>query len=333
MESHPDIRLSRFLALWRGPQPYVEAMTSGSTGEPKRVRLLKSDMVASAEATCRFFGIGSGSVLHLPLSLDYIAGKMMAVRAEVSRARLFVEKPSTTPLPATLPGVDRIDLTAIVPSQVDGLLASPMLGRIDNVIVGGAPLSQEQESRLAACRSLHPWATYGMTETCSHVALRDISAREEFYTALPGITFDADPRGCLVIAAPAMSFGHLVTNDIVRLIDDRRFCWLGRTDDVIVTGGEKVFPRQVEDTLARTVPDLGPIAVTSAPDPLWGESIVLVMEEGGYPLPVDRLRVECRRVLPRHHVPKHYVVIPTLPLTPTGKIARTRLKSIIADIL
>ena len=98
--------LRGFLEEWHSDSLYIEAHTSGSTGRPKAIRLLKTDMRQSALATNKFFGIDSSSVLATPLSMDYIAGKMMAVRADVAGCRLIelpvssrIELPDTAYFP------------------------------------------------------------------------------------------------------------------------------------------------------------------------------------------------------------------------------------------
>ena len=106
-----------FLSQWNDDsKDYVMAHTSGSTGAPKEIRLMKADMRRSAQATNHFFGIDVDSLLHLPLSPDYIAGKMMIVRAHEAGCRLIVEKPCNAPL-QHYSGPD-IALSAIVPSPV-----------------------------------------------------------------------------------------------------------------------------------------------------------------------------------------------------------------------
>ena len=213
----PEAR--QFIEEWNNSHDYIIAHTSGSTGKPKEIRLLKSDMRLSAEATCRYFGIGPESRLVLPLSPSYIAGKMMIVRALTSGAELWIEEPSMSPLKRDY---GHIDLLPVVPSQLPTLLQSPYVTEVRNLIVGGGALDPETELQLAAC-NLKAYATYGMTETCSHVALRDITAGDEHFHALPGISFTTDERECLVIEAPHYSFRSLTTNDTVELIDNSRF--------------------------------------------------------------------------------------------------------------
>ncbi len=308
-----------FLEEWHSPVPYVVAHTSGSTGAPKEIRLPKADMIVSAEGTCRFFGIDSSSLLYMPLSADYIAGKMMIVRAIVSGAALQVVTPSSDPIPEA--PVGQISLLPVVPAQLPALLSSPWLHKVGNVIVGGAPLSHSQEEELRGT-PMNVYATYGMTETCSHVALRSVSAGEEWFTAMPGVTFSLDPRGCLVIEAPAYSWQRLVTNDMVRLLDSRRFVWLGRADNVINSGGVKMVPEEIERILS---PHLGdrPFYITSRPSLRWGEELVMVVEDPS--LDTEALLTSLRAVHPHRILPKAIYTLAALPRTSSGKIIRKKM--------
>lgn len=303
-----------FMEEWRSPLPYITAHTSGSTGTPKEIRLPKGDMRVSACATNLRFGINTSSTLHLPLSPDYIAGKMMLVRAAEAGCRIVVEKPSNHPLPEDY-GFD-IDLMAVVPSQCDALMKNDAAHRrLRNLIVGGAPLSPAVEERLTGM----PWrsyATYGMTETCSHVALRELG--QATYTAMPGITFASDRRGCLVIEAPAYSFGSLITNDVVRIINPDNFIWKGRFDNVINSGGIKLHPEELEALLAPHISS--PFYLDGVPDEKWGTALRLTVEA---PAPAEaELEALCRRVLPRHAAPKVIRILPSIPRTNSGKIIR-----------
>ena len=309
--------VKKFLNEWFDEKDYVIAHTSGSTGTPKEIRLLKSDMRRSAEATCRFFGITGKSTLVLPLSTDYIAGKMMVVRSIVSGAALLDEKPSSQPLSAIYP---EVDLTAVVPSQVEGLLSSP--NRIRNVIVGGGQLSDVLEQRLSLS-DIHAYATYGMTETCSHVALRDISLREPYFTALEGISFSTDSRGCLVIDAPGFSFGRIVTNDVVDIIDSRRFRWIGRADNVINSGGVKLHPEIIERILSPFIPY--PFYIAGRRSDRWGQEAVLYVEVPNTDIDsFDKRYIieKARSVLDRFCVPKEVICVEEFSRTDSGKIKR-----------
>ena len=326
-EATATAEFREFVAEYCNGEPCVVAHTSGSTGEPKEIKLPKCDMVASARATNAFFGINENSTLFLPLSPKYIAGKMMIVRAIEAQANIFDCKPSNEIL-ADYGGPD-IDLIAVVPSQLPFLLNTPgLLDKIKCMIIGGGQLSQQVERRLAE-RGVKAYKTYGMTETCSHVALsRVVETADNPYEALGGITFECDERGCLVINIPQYSIKRLVTNDVVRLLDNKRFYWLGRFDNVINTGGLKVFPEEVEAKLAKLIHN-SRFYVTSRPSEKWGEELVLALEyrtlpegcvkEGEIkPAFID----EMKKLLPHHAVPRRYVAVRKFEETPTGKVVR-----------
>lgn len=325
MSLRSDSRLTReaedFLAVWRDSSPTVTAYTSGSTGSPKRIELLKSDMRASAEATVRFFGLDGRSTLFLPLSPGYIAGKMQIVRAEEAGASLVVVEPSRGIVDGSMDLPPVIDLLPVVPPQIGALMGSPLAGVTRNVIVGGAPVTGSDESLLAAA-PFDAYITYGMTETCSHVALRQ--AGDETYRALPGVEFTVDARGCLVIACRRMSFGRLVTNDVVELHSAREFRWIGRADNVINSGGIKIHPEEVEGLIAGMMPCGSRYYITGRPSRLWGTEAVLVME-GEADENDASLLARMRKVLPGHLVPKAIVHVGSIPRTASGKILRRSL--------
>lgn len=304
--------VSDFLEQWRDGSDYIVAHTSGSTGKPKEIRLLKSDMKQSARATCRFFGIGPGSVIAAPLSADYIAGKMMAVRAEISGATLL-EMPVSNEVMVS----SHVDLLAVVPSQIPSLLRAteaPQL--IRHLLIGGAAPSVQ------ICRQLveagyRAFISYGMTETCSHVALASAADPHRVFSAMPGISFATDKRGCLTVIAPDFSFKALQTNDVVELIDEYSFRWRGRADGVINSGGLKFFPEELEALYASVLAGRD-YYVVGASDDKWGQAVCLVVEG-----PADGLSDRLASTgIDRRRLPKRIISVRTLPRTTNGKIRR-----------
>lgn len=304
--------LHDFSREWFSSDLYITAHTSGSTGKPKEVRLLKEDMRQSALATNCRFGINASSVLAIPLSMDYIAGKMMAVRAFEANCRL-IEMPVSNHLVLDEP----VDLLAIVPSQVDSLVSGCDPQQIRNVIIGGARLD-ESRRRLLSNKPYRSYCSYGMTETCSHVALADALDPHGIYTAMPGISFDTDSRSCLRINARTMSFGSLQTNDVVQLLGPERFRWLGRADNVINSGGIKIIAEELETELSAVI-DV-PFYIRPMPDKKWGEVPELVAEAPVSAQPVLQQAVDSLDLGRRK--PRHICCVPALPRTYNGKIRR-----------
>ncbi|MCM1163969.1 MAG: AMP-binding protein [Muribaculaceae bacterium] len=306
-----------FADEWLGPLDYIQAHTSGSTGSPKPVKLFKSDMRLSARATLSFFGLGSGSMLLLPLSPTYIAGKMQIVRAFMGGCSLICETPRNNPFATLSP--DRVptsSMVAIVPSQIEGLMQSPAFRKFGNILIGGASIPPHMEEKLLKIKA-NAWVSYGMTETCSHVALRKLGTTA--YKPLPGFTFTLDSRGCLVISSGAMSFGQIVTNDMVHIHPDNSFEFLGRYDNVINSGGYKIHPEQVEKSFSYHIPQGYTAYVTSRASDKWGEEAVIVTD---WPeLSMDHLSdiLSISR-------PKDIIFREAIPRTDSGKIIREKLR-------
>ena len=164
-------------------------------------------------------------------------------------------------------------------------------------------------------------ATYGMTETCSHVALRKIDDYNEIYEGLPGYRFKVDNRQCLVISAPDFTFNEIITNDIVKLVDDTHFKWLGRWDNVINSGGVKKFPEEVEKILSTII--IVTFYITSTPDEKWGDVVTLYIESTN--TNISKLTADIKKVLQnRFYIPKRIIPVEKFNRTTTGKIIRTK---------
>lgn len=335
---HTDLEIREFIELWRSGQGDIEAHTSGSTGTPKRILLPRRLVRESAWRSIRHFGLDSKSVVHLMLSPSYIAGKMAIVRALEAGCRLTWEPPSSRPL--TSPGTpSRITLLSAVGAQLRGMEAlarSGTLPRIRHLLLGGAPLRTDM--RLAAIGlAEHVWESYGMTETASHIALRPVLPDDPYglvpFTPLDGVETETDERSCLVITVPGA--GRLVTNDIVKMHHNGGFTVTGRADNVIITGGLKVMPEQVEQALAPLMKDME-FYVTSRSHPKWGEEVILVTEDRGltgeavytdasdYPLGATTLALAARDRLEPCQRPRGVMTLPALPRTESGKVIRRK---------
>src|SRR5690606_7512374 len=176
----------------------LEVRTSGSTGTPKVITLKKEHMANSALATGSFFKMGPGTKALQCLSADYIAGKMMLVRALALGWELDTVEPTSDPLQAIS---KHYDFVAMVPMQVQGSISN--LNQINTLIIGGAALSPELKSDLAKVDTRF-FETYGMTETITHIAIKEITKGLEDgnFKALPDVFLSKDHRDCLVIEAP-----------------------------------------------------------------------------------------------------------------------------------
>ena len=325
--------LEEFLEEWNNSSPYIHVQTSGSTGVPKPMLVEKRRMLNSARITCDFLGLHEGDTALLCMSLDYIAGKMMVVRAIERGLKLIVQEPNGHPMAmtqrghwGTVPSVSPIDFAAMVPMQVYNSLQVPeereRLMQIKNLIIGGGAI----DDALAAELKTFPnavWSTYGMTETLSHIALRRLSGPEasEFYTPFPSVRISLSDEDCLIIDAPEVCPEPLVTNDIAEL-SSQNFKILGRKDNIICSGGLKIQAEEVERQLRPFMRE--PYIISKLPDAKFGEIVVLLTEGS-----VDEAREVCQRVLPKYHQPRAYIHLNHIPLTETGKPARKQAESFV----
>lgn len=308
-----------FIREWNDGSERLLVHTSGSTGAPKPMWVEKSRMKASALTTCRFLGLNAGDTALLCMPLDYIAGKMMVVRAIVCGLRLIEVPPSGHPL-AGLKSAPTF--AAMVPMQVFNSLRVAeerrLLGSISHLIIGGGAIDNDMAAELAGFGNA-VWSTYGMTETLSHIALRRLSGPEasEWYTPFDGVSVSLTPDGCLAIDAPDVCATTITTNDIARLAPDgRRFRIIGRKDNVICSGGIKIQAEEVERMLA---PHIGsPFIVTKRKDPKYGEAVVLLVQSAD----TAGAEAACRSALPKYWQPHHIISICRIPTTATGKPAR-----------
>ena len=321
--------VEEFLAQWNDVSPTMEVRTSGSTGTPKLIYIEKERMRASARMTCDFLGLKPADTALLCMPLDYIAGKMMVVRALERNMKLLSVEPSGHPLADnTLSDLNEgiVHLAAMVPLQVWNTLRVPeereRLHHIKHLIIGGGAIPRELEQELRTL-PINVWSSYGMTETLSHIALRRIS--EDYYSPLPGISLSQDQDDCLIINAPALCAQTLYTNDIVRFHGKDHFQIIGRRDNTICSGGIKIQIEQVEAWLHSI--GIDNIMVTYREDKALGQALVYLTTDK---IDTDMLRKSVPTDTPnsKFWLPRHIVKVPSLPLTPTGKPDRATAKQL-----
>lgn len=306
-----------FILEWRNSNDYIEACTSGSTGVPKIIHLPKKFVIKSAERTNNFFGIDSDSRLHSCVSPDFIGGKMMAVRSEISNSRLTYETSTNQPLKG-LDKNERIDLLAVVPSQMLYLIEQKdSLPQIKNIIIGGSAIHPNLREKIAES-GLNAYETYGMTETASHIALRKISKENIPFKVFKDLDICKNQEDCLEIKFPdGMS---VKTNDLVEIVSPKEFYIKGRKDNVIITGGRKVNPLEIEEKLSHVI--YTPFLITGIDDEKWGKKIVLVIEGKQDCDLKTKLFSLMPSLLEKWQIPKDIYFIKSLPLTPNGKLNR-----------
>lgn len=321
-EVQPNIHdaLYRFLADWFSNAETIDVQTSGSTGIPKRIEAEKSRMKQSARITCDALGLQPGDKALLCMPLRYIAGKMMVVRAVERGMTLLVREPSGHPLKDV---EEPVAFAAMTPLQVCNTLQVPeekeRLKQIKTVIIGGGEIPGQAIEEIKDFPNT-VYATYGMTETLSHIALRQLNGGKASacYTPLPSVSLSLSEQGTLCIDAPLLSPQAITTNDMAELLPGGGFRILGRTDNVINSGGIKIHAEALESKLRRILPC--PFAITSLPHRQLGEAVTLLVEGA---LPQEEL---LKQALDKYEYPRYIWQVEEIPLTATGKTDRKAVR-------
>lgn len=325
--SSPDLSgydrdLLSFLAQWLSGQEDFDLQTSGSTGVPQTIRTTRHLLEYSALNTVRYLQLKAGDKSLICLHTHFIAGKMMLIRSLLAQLDMYVVSPNLNPFEIY---PHDFDFVAVVPLQLEKWLMEPTyqlrLQRFKKVIVGGAALGGVIKSK---CKLLdcEIYETYGMTETLSHIALKNIKKEDCFNLVYDDLLIDVDERSCLKIKGQITEDKWLQTNDMVRLVSKNAFEFVGRADFIINSGGLKINPLEIEEAIGIHYPDLGAIVASSVPDARLGEAMVLVVEGDSVPsLHFDFLE--------KYRRPRQIILLAKFPLTNSGKIDRKLIKKII----
>ena len=311
-----SIPIANFLTDWFNNDDFVIVKTSGSTGKPKPIRLQKEFMINSALATGNFFDLKEKTTALLCMSTDFIAGKMMLVRALVLGWELDVVAPTSKVILNK-----NYDFSAMVPLQLRNSLSE--INKIDTLIVGGGVVSNDLLEAIQTVAT-KVFATYGMTETITHIAVKKLNHFTKLeldlsknYKVLPNVTFSQDDRNCLVINAPKVSSEKIITNDVVELLSDTEFEWLGRFDNVINSGGIKLHPEKIEEKLSKIIQQR--FFVAGIPDEILGEKLVLVIEGSQ-----NEINIAEFNTLTKYEKPKEIYFVDDFIETDTKKIQRSK---------
>ncbi len=319
-----------FLIDWLNDKDHIVVQTSGSTGKPKKIKVFKRHMINSAKATGKFFKIEEGTTALLCLPANYIAGKMMLVRAMVLGWKIDLVPPRTNPLDTVY---KQYDFCAMVPLQLDNSLNR--LHLIKKLIVGGGPVSENLKELVQGVKT-KIFETYGMTETVSHIAARRVNPKKKekkdagLFKALPNITLSLDERNCLVIKAPELNEKVIVTNDVAELKTYKKFAWKGRIDNVINSGGVKLYPEEIETKLQLLIGHR--FFVSSIPDDVLGDKVVLVIETDYDEIVYLRLKeaINDLKTISKYEIPKEIYFLPQFIETENGKVQRSKTLELVS---
>ena len=314
----------------------AEGQSSGSTGTPKTFAFAPESVVASANATAVHFGLtasddGQPITAWSALPSAGIGGRMMWWRARILNWSLTQSRPAVAPQVPPAPGGKPYDFAVATPQQASALAESNQLSAFRTLLLGGAAVSSMQESDIlqaAKTAGCSIQLGFGMTETLTHIATRELG--QATFLPLPGVTWDIDDNGGLILNAPDRGVRRLHTRDAVRLSHDKKtgrkgFCWLGRLDDVINTGGLKVHPADLERRIAAWVSPLMGLRrwyIAGRPHNTLGMQVTMVVEGNADKDLEEALMDRLSQVYPHPDRPRSVLWMAAFEETETGKIRR-----------
>lgn len=307
-----------FVDEWLNKSDKIIVNTSGSTGKPKPIKLKKSNMLVSAKTTVEYLKLNRGDKALLCLPAEYIAGKMMIVRALEYGLDLHYVKPGLN-----LELKEAYGFIALIPAMLTNIIENGTLSNLENVkniLIGGSGIPKQLENKLQNLKN-NIYHTYGMTETITHIALRKINGddKSEYFTAFNKVNLSKTDDGRLIIDYPEIGINNLITNDITELVSDKKFKILGRSDNIIISGGLKINPELVEKELSDILKS--DFIVFGIPDKnLVNKPIIFV--EGVSKFNIIDIRKKLENKVSKHFIPKEIVTVKSFDRTKSGKIIR-----------
>lgn len=296
--------------------------TSGSTGRAKSIGISRSAMIRSAVATGDYLQLTKNNTALLCLPAKYIAGKMMLVRAFTLGLDLYYTEPKID----ILNGIQQnYDFCAMIPMQLQYAIDCQLLDQINKIktiIIGGAALEKKYISALQKLDTQF-YATYGMTETITHIALQKLNGHNKSnrFRCLNHIHIDTDNRGCLRINNNNTG-KQIITNDLAKAYSSSEFIILGRIDHIINSGGLKINPVEIESKIAFLIKDSFMIGYKT--DDTLGQKLVLIIQTDKDNTHYHHLLSEIRKTLPSNQCPKEVISIPKLFTTENQKLDRKK---------
>jgi O-succinylbenzoic acid--CoA ligase len=312
------------------PSVALVVPTSGTGGRPKLVELSRAAVEAAVRTSAEVLGAGAGDRWLCCLPPAHVGGLLVLLRGVVLGAPVAVHPRFD---PAATDAEPDVAFASLVPTMLARLLdAGVDLARFRALLVGGAGLDPSLAER-AATAGARVVATYGCTESCGGVVydgrpLPGVEVRigegSEILLRGPTLTrgYLRDPAG----TAAALRGGWLRTGDAGHVGPDGLLVVRGRLDEAIRTGGERVWPQEVEVALADH-PGVAEVVVAARPDPRWGERVVafVVPRDPSRPPSLEDLRDHAARRLARFKLPRELVLVESVPRTGSGKVRRGAL--------
>jgi O-succinylbenzoic acid--CoA ligase len=324
----------------------VIVLTSGTTGEPRAAVLTRDALLASAAASAANLGWQDGDCWLLAMPIARVGGLSILTRCLIARRTVALASIFDA---AQLPGFverHRVTLASLVPTMLARVLdAHPQWtppAYLRAVLIGGAAAPAKLLER-AAQRGVPIVITYGCTETCSQVVATPYEFRFDAMRCAAGRPLPgAQVRvvdGHIQVKGPMRMTGYageppldpqqwFDTGDLGEFDADGFLHLKARTGDLIITGGENVYPAEVEQVL-EAFPGIAAAGVFGVPDETWGQVVAAaVVTQHGRPIDQHALAAFLGLRLSPHKLPRRICVVPALPHTGAGKLDRAALPTV-----
>ncbi|WP_341227358.1 AMP-binding protein [uncultured Arcticibacterium sp.] len=325
-------KVKAFIVAWENGQEYLAVKTSGSTGTPKTILISKDQIKASVRQTAKAFHLDQDSIFLCNLSVDFIAGKLMIIRAIELGAELIVIPPEGDLIDSI--GRHKYLLTrnmgknffAFVPMQLEKLLNNPQAIEVLNsaraIILGGAAVGENLLEKTQEIKS-PVYATYGMTETVTHLATKRLNgdSPDKYFKAFANTKIKLDERGCLCTKNKATANKWIVTNDLATLKKNNQFQLNGRIDGIINSGGVKLNLNEIESKIDKLGLITKPFFCFGIADEKLGQKLHLFIEDS---LKDEALVNHLKTELPKFEAPKQIVFVNSFLKTGSGKIDKIK---------
>lgn len=314
---------------WNSGKLDFEIKTSGSTGTPKKIKLLRKDILASVELTKNAFDLSEYNLFYCCLNIETIGGLMMLFRSQVLKSEFLVVEPSSKPFEKLgnleyLLNQKRGEVFfAFVPMQLQNMLeddkSMQLLRTAKTILVGGASISPELKHQIYESE-LPVYETYGMTETISHIALKNLYEGDENFKVLEGVEIKTNAQNCLMIKSPSTADLWIETNDMVEIIDKNSFKLLGRIDNVINSGGVKIQLEKIEEIINENTILKERFFCFGIPDEKLGQKLVLVVESKEKKVSKEQLS----SILSKFETPKEIYFVEKFSETSSSKVDKRK---------
>ncbi len=326
IKNYPEVQ--DWVQDWLSDKSNFVFETSGTSGNKTTLVFSRQQLMASAERTCATFQLNKGTKVLHRLPMQFVAGKMNIIRALVSNHSVWAEKPSMHFDSDWNAQKNQWDWWPTTPAMLTAFIeANGDTNFFKKILLGGGKVQPELIGLLTNFNG-ECYESYGATETLTHIAIRSIKPFNSGFRWLSGVHVNVKTDGLIVV--DDVTKINTFLSDVIHMTSEDTFEVLGRADDVINSGGLKIFPLQVEEILADWLPF--PYYISYLPDAKWGNVVALVIEDKQ---DVSFDHFDWNKIFDGHPIwkPRRVIKVPKIEINANGKIVRKHNPEGLVDCL